>query len=91
MLEDAASSMLKSLDLNQKVNLTSDETTTLSSFMYMVRPIWGKVGSGNSAIASTKNTLLLALREKEDWKNATRNGGVKHVIKDQMPNVIYQM
>ena len=83
-LEDAASSMLKILDLNQKVKLTSDETTTLSSYMYMVPPILGKAGSGNSAIASTKNTFLPAFREKDDWENATRNGDVKHVIEDQM-------
>ena len=83
--------MLKSLDLNHRVHLTSDETTTLSSFMYMVPPILGKAGSGNSAISSTKNTFLPALREKEDWQNATCNGGVKHIIEDQMPNVIYQM
>ena len=90
-LEDAASSMLKSLDLNQKVKLTSDETTTLSSFMYMVPPILGKAGSGNSAITATKNKFLPALREKEDWENSTKKGGVKHVIEDQMSHVIYQM
>ena len=90
-LEDPAQSMLKNLDLNHRVHLTSDETTTLSSFMYMVPLILGKAGSGNSAIFSTKNTFLPALREKEDWQNSTRNGGVKHIIEDQMPNVIYQM
>lgn len=90
-LEDTAQSMLKSLDLNAKVHLTSDETTTLSGFMYMIPPILGKSGSGNTAISSTKNTFLPALKEKEDWENSMRNGGVKRVIEEQMPNIIYQM
>lgn len=89
--EDPAQSMLKNLDLNHRVHLTSDEATTLSSFMYMVPPILGKAGGGNTALASTKLTFLPALREKEDWENKTRNGGVRYVIEDQMPNVIFQM
>lgn len=82
---------VKNLDLNVRVKLTSDETTTLSSFMYIIPPILGRADSGNSAINSTENTFLPALREKEDWEHATRNGGVKHVIEDQIPSVIYQM
>ena len=57
----------------------------------MVPSILGKSGSGNSALASTKMTFLPALREKEGWKNASRNGGIKHVIEDQIPNVLCQM
>ena len=83
--------MLKGLDLNQRVSITSDETTTLSSFMFMIPMILGKAGSGNSALSSTKTTFLPALCNKDDWENHTRNGGVKHVIEDQMPNVLYQM
>ena len=90
-LEDTVHSMLKSLDLNAKVHLTSDETMTLSGFIYMNPPILGKAGSGNSAISSTKTTFLPALKEKEDWENTMRNGGVKRVIEEQMPNIIYQM
>ena len=90
-LEDGAQHMLKGLDLNQRISITSDETTTLSSFMFMVPTILGRAGSGNSALSSTKTTFLPALRSKDDWENPTRNGGVKHVIEDQMPNVLYQM
>ena len=90
-LEDSAQAMLKNLDLNQRVKMTSDEATTLSSFTYMIPPNLGKAGSGNSALAGTKTTFLPALREKVDWENKYRNGGVRYIIEDQMPNVIYQM
>ena len=76
--------MLKNLDLNQRVKMTSDEATTLSSFTYIIPPILGKAGSGNLALAGTKTTFLPALREKVDWENKYRNGGVRYIIEDQI-------
>lgn len=83
--------MLQNLDLSKKSDLTNDEATTLSGFMSMIPPVFGKAGSGNNALSSTRTTFLPALRGKEDWETKSRDGGIKRVIEDQMPNIMYQM
>ena len=83
--------MLQSLDLNKKIELTTDESTTLSGYLTMIPPIFGRAGGGNSALSSTRNTFLPALKEKEDWETKNRDGGIKRIIDDQMPNVMYQL
>ena len=42
-------------------------------------------------MSTTRTTFLPALRTKEDWETKTRDGGIKRVIDDQMPNIMYQM
>ena len=63
--------MLQSLDLSKKIELTTDESTTLSGYLTMIPPIFGRAGGGNSALSSTRNTFLPALKEKEDWETKT--------------------
>ena len=82
--------MLKNLDLNDKSQLTNDETTTLAGFINMIPPIFGR-SSGNSAFSSTKTTFLPALKEKDDWETVGCDGGVKRIIEDQIPIVLFQM
>lgn len=83
--------MLQNLDLSKKSDLTNDEATTLSSFMAMIPPIFGEPGVGNSSLSSTRTTFLHTLRGKADWETKSRDGGIKRVIEDQMPNIMYQM
>ena len=87
---DTKDSMLKNLDLNQRTKLTSDEVTTLSAFTNMIPIIFGRA-SGNSALSSTKTTFLPAMREKDDWETAGRDGGIKRIIEDQIKNILCQM
>lgn len=83
--------MLQGLNLSKRSSLTSDKATTLSGFMNTIPPIFGRAGSGNLSLSSTRTSFLPALRTKEDWETKARNGGIKRVIDDQMPNVMYQM
>lgn len=66
--EDASQHMLKGLDLNQRVSITSDETTTLSGFMFMVPTILGKAGSGNSPYLPQKLPFCLPYATKKIGK-----------------------
>ena len=83
-------SMLKNLDLNDRIKLTNDKSTTLAGFINVIPPIFGR-SSGISSFASTKTTFLPVLKEKEAWETKARDGGAKGVIEDQIPNVLFQM
>ena len=56
----------------------------------MIPFIFGRA-KGNSALPSTKNTFLPAMREKEDWETSSRDGGINRIIYDQIKNVLCQM